>query len=147
MKVGKGHLDMFHSKLTAADRIRATWSIAAQDPDHLASVFYAKLFEIDETTRPLFTGDLSAQGQKLAMTLDYIVKHVDDTEVLIPAAEALARRHVNYGVIHEQYASVGAALIDTFKTVLGDSFSKEDEAAWGEAYVTLSSVMINAAYP
>ena len=138
---------MFHSKLTVGDRIRATWSIAARDPDHLAAVFYDRLFEIDETTRPLFSGDLAEQGQKLAATLAYIVDHADDAEVLVPAAEELARRHLNYGVIYEQYASVGGALIYALKTVLGQSFSQKDEAAWCETYATLSAVMIKAAYP
>lgn len=138
---------MFHSKLTPVDRIRASWAMAAQDPEHLADVFYSTLFELDDTTRPLFEGNMKVQGKKLANTLSYIVDHVDNTDVLVPAAELLAIRHVQYGVIHEQYASVGAALIATFKKVLGDSFSPEDEEAWAGAYGTLSGVMIAAAYP
>ena len=54
---------MFQSKLTPVDRIRASWAMAAQDPEHLADVFYSTLFELDDTTRPLFEGNMKVQGK------------------------------------------------------------------------------------
>ncbi len=128
------------------DRIRATWALAAADADHTARIFYGNLFRLDRSTKPLFAGDLELQGRKLTQTLTFIVDNLEDPDVLMPAAIDLAIRHVAYGVTADQYASVGAALIATFKQLLGPSFSTEDEAAWASVYGGLSSAMIEAAY-
>lgn len=131
----------------AVERIRASWALAAADADATARVFYAKLFRLDPTTKPLFVGDLTLQGRKLTQTLTFIVDNLEDADVLYPAAIDLAQRHVAYGVQADQYASVGMALIGTFKQLLGPSFTLEDETAWATAYQGLSDAMIAAAYP
>ena len=128
-------------------RIRNTWALAAADPDRTARIFYANLFRMDATTKPLFVGDLQLQGRKLTQTLAFIVDKLDDPDALLPAAQDLARRHVTYGVSEAQYASVGAALVTTFKQLLGPQFSPEDETAWRDIYGWLSGAMIKAAYP
>ncbi len=128
-------------------RIRSTWAAAASDPSRLASLFYANLFRIDHSTRPLFVGDLVLQGRKLAQTLNFIVDNLHDEETLVPAAKELAIRHVDYGVTADQYGSVGAALIETLTQLLGPTFGEEDKQAWLDTYAKLSSVMVEAAYP
>ncbi|MEN0000657.1 MAG: globin domain-containing protein [Pseudomonadota bacterium] len=128
-------------------RVRSSWALAASDSERLSSLFYANLFRADASTRPLFIGDLTLQGRKLAQTLNFIVDHLEDEDVLVPAAVDLAVRHVSYGVVAGQYQSVGAALIETLDSILGDSFSKEDRHAWLETYTGLSAAMIEAAYP
>ena len=128
------------------ERIRASWALAATDADRTAQVFYANLFRLDRSTKPLFVGDLVLQGRKLTQTLTFIVDNLEEPDTLLPAAVDLARRHVAYGVTADQYASVGAALIQTFKQLLGPAFSPEDEAAWAVTYQGLSDAMIDAAY-
>ncbi|MEO1749266.1 MAG: globin domain-containing protein [Pseudomonadota bacterium] len=127
-------------------RIRSTWAAAASDPSRLASLFYAHLFRIDETTRPLFVGDLVLQGRKLAQTLNFIVDNLHDQEILVPAAKDLAIRHLDYGVTAAQYGSVGSALIETLSQLLGSEFTEEDQHAWQNTYTKLASVMVEAAY-
>lgn len=131
---------------TDQDRIRRTWAQAASISEEMSRVFYGNLFRLDPTTKPLFVGDLRLQGRKLVQTLGFIVDNLAEPETLLPAAEALAVRHVGYGVVAEQYASVGSALIKTLAQMLGDSFSKEDELAWANTYGGLSEAMIAAAY-
>lgn len=128
------------------DRIRHSWSLAMADPARTANVFYANLFRIDETAKPLFVGDLDLQGRKLVETLGFIVDHLEDPDVLLPAAVDLARAHVAYGVTKTQYDSVGQALIQTLQQLLGSAFVAEDERAWTEVYGTLSAHMTQAAY-
>ncbi|WP_084613692.1 globin domain-containing protein [Roseicyclus elongatus] len=128
-------------------RVRATWALAAGDADRTARVFYSNLFRLDPTTKPLFVGDLDLQGRKLTQTLSYIVDHLEDADSLMPSAVELARRHVGYGVVADQYASVGAALIQTFKQLLGPAFTDADEKAWRDTYQALSDAMVAAAYP
>ncbi|MEM6307122.1 MAG: globin domain-containing protein [Pseudomonadota bacterium] len=128
------------------ERIRTTWALAAADSARTGRVFYSNLFRIDSSTKPLFVGDLDLQAHKLTQTLSFIVDHLDDMEMLLPAATDLAKRHLNYGIKAEQYTSVGTALIETFKQLLGPAFTLRDQTAWGTTYTALCDIMIKAAY-
>lgn len=115
--------------------------------DDIATQFYKRLFEIDPSVLPLFTAtDMPSQGDKLISMLTVIVRGVEDLPRLLPAVTALGARHAGYGVKDEQYASVGAALIWTFHTVLGSSFSKAAEESWSMAFAVLADVMITAGH-
>ena len=46
------------------------------------------------------------------------------------AQQSLGTRHVTYGVEPEHYEWVGAALIDTLATALGDAFDADTKAAY-----------------
>ena len=133
--------------LDDTSRVRVTWARAMTEPGRTSTVFYANLFRIDPSTKPLFVNDLELQGRKLIMTLNFIVDHLDDPDTLMPAAIELAKLHVGFGVLASQYGSVGTALIDTLKQLLGAEFSKADEQAWDDTYAGLSAAMISAAYP
>ncbi len=111
-----------------------------------AELFYAHLFEIDPTTPPLFANaDMKSQGVKLMAALAMVVGALDKPEMVVPAAQDLARRHVGYGVTEAQYRSVGAALLWTLERGLGPAWTPEVAAAWTSAYGLLSGVMIAAA--
>ena len=79
-------------------------------------------------------------------TLSWILDNLENSDELVQAAEALARRHLGYGVTAAQYQTVGEALVATLKAGLGDAFSEEDAAAWNRVYGGLSETMIAAAY-
>ncbi|MDF1803958.1 globin family protein [Thalassovita sp.] len=112
-----------------------------------AEIFYARLFDIAPEVKPYFKGNMSDQGMKLMTTLGVVVNGLRDLEKIVPVAQQLAVKHVDYGVRPQDYGSVGEALIYTLETGLGDAFTPEVKTAWGAAYTTLSSVMIDAAYP
>jgi len=74
-----------------------------------------------------------------------VVKSLDRLDQIVPAVQALGRRHAGYGVRAEHYETVGAALLWTLEQGLGDGFSPAVRDAWAQAYGTLASVMIDAA--
>lgn len=45
--------------------VRSTFASIAPSAQNVAALFYARLFEIEPTLRPLFRGDLTEQGHKL----------------------------------------------------------------------------------
>ena len=112
--------------------------------DTAAALFYARLFELDPALRPMFRGDMHEQGRKLMTMLKMVVNGLTRLEALVPAIEALGRRHIGYGVRDEHYAVVGAALLWTLGQGLGESFTPETEAAWSAAYTILATVMQEA---
>jgi nitric oxide dioxygenase len=114
--------------------------------DTAAAMFYDRLFDTTPAVRPLFHGDLAEQRRKLMATLAVVVNGLGNIETVLPAASALAKRHVGYGVKPEHYDSVGAALLWTLGRGLGESWTSELAAAWSAAYATLSGFMVGEAY-
>ncbi len=126
--------------------VQETWQQVVPIADQAATIFYDRLFEIDPPVRGLFASvDMAAQRDKLVAMLGTAVANLDKLETLLPAVEALGRRHVAYGVTDSQYESVGAALLWTLEQGLGDSWSADAAEAWGTAYAVLSGVMRSAA--
>jgi nitric oxide dioxygenase len=111
-----------------------------------AALFYGRLFETAPEVKSLFGGDMTEQGQKLMATLAAVVHGLDKLESILPAASALAKRHVDYGVKAADYAPVGAALLWTLEKGLGEEWTPDLAEAWGEAYKVLSGFMIAEAY-
>lgn len=111
-----------------------------------AVTFYDRLFVIAPDTRHLFYGDMTDQGRKLFLTLATMVDTLDRLDQILSVAEALAIRHVGYGVRDEHYAMVGTALISTLTAVLGDDFDADTASAWNTAYAVLSGCMLAAVH-
>jgi len=127
--------------------IRSSWAAVEPIADDAATLFYARLFELDSSLTHLFRHtDMPKQRKVLMQTLAVVVKSIDRLEQLVPAVQALGRRHTGYGVQAEHYATVGAALIWTLERGLGDAFTSEVRQAWETAYGTLASVMIAASH-
>jgi hemoglobin-like flavoprotein len=114
--------------------------------EQAAALFYGRLFEIAPAVKPLFKGDMTEQGRKLMATLAVVVNGLSNLESILPAASALAKRHVNYGVKAGDYAPVGSALLWTLERGLGGQWTPQLAAAWTAAYTTLSEFMIAEAY-
>ena len=126
--------------------VQASFAKVAPIADMAAGIFYSRLFEIAPEVKPLFRGDMTEQGRKLMRTLTIVVNGLGNLEAILPAASALAKNHVTYGVKASHYAPVGAALLWTLERGLGTDWTPEVQNAWSEAYATLSSFMINEAY-
>lgn len=113
-------------------------------PD-VAALFYARLFEVDPPLRALFHSDMQEQGLKLMDMLALAVAALDRLDELVPALQALGRRHGDYGVPPTAYDTVGAALLWTLEQQLGPRFTPETRAAWVAAYTLLADTMQKAA--
>jgi hemoglobin-like flavoprotein len=110
-----------------------------------ADLFYARLFEIDPSLRPLFKSDMTEQKKKLMQMLGAAVVGLDNLYALIPVVRDLGARHVGYGVKDEHYETVGEALIWTLEKGLGAAFTPETKQAWVTVYGVLASTMKEAA--
>jgi hemoglobin-like flavoprotein len=108
-----------------------------------AALFYGRLFEIAPSVKPLFRGDMEEQGHKLMATLAVVVNGLGNLNAILPAASALAKRHVGYGVKAEHYEPVGAALLWTLERGLSAQWTPDLAAAWDSL---LSEHMIREAY-
>jgi nitric oxide dioxygenase len=126
--------------------VQQSFQKAANLGEAVADIFYAELFAIDPHLRAMFKSDMREQGRKLLATLAYVVNGLDRPETVIPAAQKLAIKHVDYGVTARHYTLVGNALLRTLSKGLGPDFTPETRTAWIAAYKTLADVMRAAAY-
>lgn len=125
--------------------VQESWEKVKPIADTAASLFYAKLFELDPEAKALFTGDMGEQGAKLMNMITVAVDSLNDLGSIVDALKASGRRHVDWGVKDSQYDTVGAAFLDTLEKGLGDDFTPEVKAAWTNVYGVLASTMIGAA--
>ncbi|SNT38961.1 nitric oxide dioxygenase [Tardiphaga sp. OK246] len=126
--------------------VQESFKKVAPISDVAAELFYGRLFEVAPQVKPMFRGDMKEQGRKLMATLGVVVIGLTRLETVLPAASALAKQHVAYGVKAEHYPIVGGALLWTLEKGLGDAWTPELAAAWTAAYGTLSGYMISEAY-
>lgn len=110
-----------------------------------AALFYANLFELDPSLKPLFKGDMVAQGEKLMQMIATAVSKLTQLNVLVPVLQNLGKRHADYGVVDAHYDTVGAALLQTLGQGLGDAFTPDVKEAWIAVYGVMATTMKDAA--
>lgn len=125
--------------------VQGSWRKVAPISDTAAELFYGKLFSLDPGLRPLFKGDMKAQGRKLMGMIATAVNGLARLDAIVPAVQDLGRRHVRYGVRDKDYDTVASALVWTLAQGLGESFTPEVKDAWVSAYGLLAKTMKDAA--
>lgn len=121
--------------------VRASIALLPVGDPAPVQAFYTRLFELAPEVRPMFGANLDAQVRKLSDMLGWIIANLDDPGTLMTTLQHLGSRHAEYGVVVDHYAPVGSALIWMFQQTLGDRFTQEMEAAWLDAYATISRDM------
>jgi nitric oxide dioxygenase len=120
--------------------VQSSFRLLAAKPE-AAGMFYERLFEIDPSLRALIRPDAT----KLVDSARLVVSSLRSIERLSPALAAVGRKYAMEGVRDEHYASIGAALVDTLRSMLGRRhFTEEVRNAWLSAYAVVATAMINA---
>lgn len=125
--------------------VQETFAMVEPIAEQAAELFYGRLFEIAPNLKALFKGDMVEQQRKLMAVLKVAVAGLDDPERLIPAVRILGQRHVEYGVVDDDYDTVAEALIWTLEQGLGEAFTPEVADAWVAVYGFLAGTMQEAA--
>src|SRR6266850_2585442 len=126
--------------------VQESFAKVAPISEQAAVIFYDRLFEVAPTVKAMFPADMKEQRKKLMATLAVVVNGLSNLESVLPAASALAKRHVSYGAKPEHYPVVGGALLWTLEKGLGEAWTSDVAEAWTAAYGTLSGYMISEAY-
>ena len=111
---------------------------------HAGELFYGRLFQIDPTLRPLFTGDMTVQAGMLMSAIGLAVQGLDHPAVVKMQIAAIGQRHVNYGAMPTDFNTFGAALLWALEQTLGDDFTEPVKEAWAEAFKLIMEGMKTA---
>ncbi len=125
--------------------VQSSFERLGPDLPVMAARFYQELFGRDPALRPLFTTDPAEQQARFAEKLTEIVRAMPRLDDLLGHTRALGARHAGYGVRAGDYQTVGAALLDAFAAVLGDSFDPPTRQAWTLAYNLVAETMLEGA--
>lgn len=132
-------------KAKTIELVQETFKKVVPISDKAAEIFYGKLFEKDPSLKPMFKGDMKAQGAKLMSMIGTAVNGLNNLDALVPAVQNLGKGHAGYGVEDKHYDTVGAALLETLDAGLGEDFTPEVKEAWTEVYTVLATTMKDAA--
>jgi hemoglobin-like flavoprotein len=145
---GRGSAEREEQQMTPdqVKLVQLSFSKVAPISEQAAMLFYDRLFEIAPQVKSMFPADMTEQRKKLMAMLAAVVNGLNNLESILPAASALATRHVSYGAKAEHYPVVGAALLWKLEKGLGGGWTPEVADAWTTAYGTLSGYMISEAY-
>jgi hemoglobin-like flavoprotein len=126
--------------------VQDSFAKVAPISEQAAESFYERLVEVAPQVRALFPDDMAEQRRKLMATLAVFVNGLGNLKAILPAASALAKRHVEYGAQPAHYPVVGKVLLLTLERGLGDAWTPDVATAWASAYATLANFMIGEAY-
>ena len=126
--------------------VRSSFALVRPIAPQAAALFYDHLFAADPSLRGLFIGSLMHQGVRLMKMIEGAVGLLDKPDALMPVLRTLGARHIGYGVVDADYATVGDALLRTLEQGLGDAFTPDVRAAWVAMYELISRTMIAASH-
>ena len=111
----------------------------------IGSTFYKNLFEAAPAVKSLFSSNISEQAKKLMDVVQHAVEALDNFDKIVPTLHQLGKKHAAYGAKPEHFPIVRDVLIQTFKEIIGEEFTKEMEAAWFTVINILAATMLEAA--
>jgi hemoglobin-like flavoprotein len=131
------------SKALPIEALESSFQEIAPRGEAFVAAFYDRLFFQFPQTRAFFTKtDMKEQKKQLLGALVLVIQNLRKPDVLVPALQGLGQRHAGYGVRPEHYPAVRAVLLETFAEFLGERWTPELQAAWGQAYDTVAALML-----
>lgn len=122
--------------------VRASIETIGDGNTELSSLFYTRLFQLEPSLTDIFDGGVPMLNRKfINMLLTF--KTAKNLDALVPALQAMAKRHFGYGAEVAHFAPFREALIYALEQKLGDGFGDELRAAWLSIYDSVCKVMID----
>ena len=124
--------------------VKRTFTHIAPNHDVVARLFYDRLFEIAPELRAMFTHSMDLQRAKVMQMLAALVGAMDDPTQFSRISRDLGKRHIEYGVVRDQYALVGQALMWVLAEACPDVMDAAALDAWNAAYNMMAATATGA---
>lgn len=120
--------------------IRETYIPIARREYSTGEIFYANLFALDPTLRPLFRNDMREMRLKFVQMMGTVVSALELGSDITPIVQKLGQRHSGYGVEPGHYRLVKMAFLETLAQVLGEKFTPEVQDAWDALFNAITEI-------
>ncbi|KAI8489303.1 hypothetical protein Bbelb_330420 [Branchiostoma belcheri] len=133
--------------------IKETWAVLAQDPVERGADLFMKIFEEDPELKKLFyfadegrelsrdDQRMRSHGERVMEAVGAAVDSLEDLAAVVPVLTELGALHHKYGVQPSYFDTVGAALIYTLETNLGDKLTPHIRQGWVLVYGIVGATM------
>lgn len=92
--------------------------------------FYARLFDVNPSCRPLFISGLKVQGKFLVKMISLAISLLDDEVKFQQKMESLADAHNNRGIKAIEYGMIGDVLFFSLHHCLGAHYTAQVHCGW-----------------
>ena len=106
----------------------------------------ADLFYFKDEEDLYNSAGLKKHGLAVVGMVGTAVANIDDLSVVVPALQALGKRHVKRGILPVHYPVVGQALLNTLEQGLCADYTPEVKAAWEGVYKIIADTMMSDHY-
>lgn len=129
-----------------ADAVKDCWLKikSAEGTDYFVTTFFRHLFERHPDIQRLFPSDLGQQKTKLLNMLDNVINGIEYINELESALIELGETHKGYGINKEMYDVFLIAVVKSAEESSYFSITKEELAAWEDAFREISNIMLRA---
>ncbi len=121
--------------------LRKTWCTVGKSVE-MAIDFYNRLFYLYPALRPLFKEAIRLQARKFTAHISYLIKNIDNWNIIQVDIEELGKRHVTYEVKPQHYDFVKEALFYSMKIHLNQDWNEDVESAWIKFYKMVADQMM-----
>ncbi len=112
--------------------------------DEVASLFYARIFELDPHLRTRFSGDMAEQGRKLVNLIADVAANLEQPAAIVATFQQLGPANLRDAVKADHCPKVETALLWTLGKRLGPEFTPQVRAAWHAAFTFGSHTVLAA---
>jgi len=123
--------------------VQSTLAQLARERTRFGQRFYENFFAVAPDRKALFVNTPPELQDRMFVEILFLVaRSLPRMDELLPALAELGARHVAYGAVEADFASVKRALMATLHEMLGDAMTLEAEAAWSRTYDTMAGSMV-----
>ncbi len=128
-----------------ADILRDSFALIEPQAEEVMSRFYDELFLRFPAVQPMFANTTKAKQMKMLLaSLKLVIANLDNPDKLVPALQAMGKRHKGYGAEPAHYTAVAETLMDVMKEFAGKAWTKKVHAAWSDALNLVAETMLGA---
>jgi hemoglobin-like flavoprotein len=126
----------------SVETLEESYDILAPKIPEIVQRMYTRMFEIAPRMVQIFEGrDPTKQIRTVRMLRDSF----DDLSALTPELEALGERHATWGVQENDYALMGAMLLEAMAALNDPYWRSEYTTAWAELFQIVEGIMLRGA--
>jgi hemoglobin-like flavoprotein len=112
--------------------------------DEVASLFYARIFELDPNLRNRFSGNMAEQGRKLVGLIALAVANLEQPAAIVAAFHNLGPANLRNAAKANHCSNVETALLWTLEKRLGPEFTPQVRDAWNAAFAFVCHTVLTA---